>query len=160
MEILKFPNPNLFVNCKEVKVFGEELKTLLDAMWETMKSSNGIGLAANQVGLTYRMFVMEGLNGDRFNVINPKEISRSIVPANIREGCLSAPNEFLLRPDRAIWIEIQFQKEDGVVFQRVFKDLQAVCVQHEMEHLEGKSYMQSKTIPKAKRKHLAKKWGV
>ena len=58
MEILKFPHPSLLKPCKPVTVFGPELRTILDAMFLTMRAKNGVGLAANQVGLDLRLFVM------------------------------------------------------------------------------------------------------
>lgn len=160
MEILKFPNSKLFTKCEPVSVFGEELKILLEAMWETMKQNEGVGLAANQVGLSQNMFTMEGLEGEKIFLVNPKIVNKSQGPANIKEGCLSAPGEFLIRSDRVAWVEVEFQNELGDKLKRVFKGLRAVCVQHEMEHLEGKGFMQSDKIPKKKRQELAKKWGL
>lgn len=160
MEILKFPNPALFVKCEPVTVFGPELKTLLENMYATMLANNGVGLAANQVGLTFNMFTMVGPEEETLYLVNPKILSKSVAPANLREGCLSAPGEYFIRADRAAWAEVSFQDETGTVKRKVFKGIYAVCVEHEMEHLEGKGFMQSLTIPKAKRIELAKKWGL
>lgn len=160
MVILKFPNPALFKVCAPVTVFGEELKVLLTAMWETMVASNGIGLAGNQVGLGFRMVVMLGPNDEQLFMVNPEIVQRSIVPANLREGCLSAPGEFVELSERASWIKVKFQDERGAEKTRVFTGIHSVCVQHETDHLDGKSHLQSTTIPKAKRKELAKKWGL
>lgn len=160
MKILKFPDPSLFKTCKEVSVFGPELKILLDSMWDTMIEGNGLGLAANQVGLTFRMFTMLGPSGEKLYIINPKILKRSVVPANLKEGCLSAPGELLVLDERASWVKIKFQDETGKEHERVFKDIHSVCVQHEIDHLSGKSHLQSKSLHKAKRKELAKKWGI
>jgi len=160
VDVLKFPDPNLFIVCKEVSVFGAELKVLLTAMYSTMKDNRGIGLAANQVGLNLRMFVMEGPKEEKILLVNPKITKKSEAPANLKEGCLSAPGEFLILSDRASWVEVQFQNEKGEPQRRVFHGIHAVCAQHEIDHLNGKSHLQSKTIPKAKRKELAKKWGL
>jgi peptide deformylase len=160
MEILKFPSPNLLTKCKNVNSFGPELKTLLDHMWETMKLNKGIGLASNQVGLSYNMFVMEGSSKERFNIINPKVVSLSKIPANLAEGCLSAPGEILLVPSRSIWISITFYDENGKEQYGLFRDIQAVCVQHEIEHLNGKSFLQASSLPKSVKKILSKKWGL
>src|SRR5271154_689806 len=103
MNVLKFPNPFLTTATYPVTVFGDELKVLLDSMYETMKTNNGLGLAANQVGLLHRMFVMDGLEG-RFNIVNPVIVNKSAKPANIKEGCLSAPGDFVVVPERAEWI--------------------------------------------------------
>lgn len=160
MEIHKYPAPELFETCKEVTVFGPELKILLDSMWDTMIPNNGMGLAANQVGLTFRMFTMFGPNKEKLFIINPEIISKSVAPANLKEGCLSAPGEFLVIDSRASWVKIKFQDETGAKHERVFKDIYAVCVQHEIDHLNGESHLQSKSLHKAKRKELAKKWGI
>lgn len=160
MEILNFPNPSLFKKCDDVTVFGAELKILLEGMWEAMLKRGGLGLAANQVGLHCRMFVMAGSSSEKFYIINPKIVQKSQMAANLKEGCLSAPGEFLILGERAAWVQVDFQDEKGQLTRRVFQGLQAVCVQHEMDHLDGKSHLQSKSIPKAQRKILAKKWGL
>ena len=160
MKILKFPSPELFQTCTEVSVFGPELKVLLDSMWETMVAGNGMGLAANQVGLTFRMFTMLGPEGEKLYIVNPKIIKKSIIPANLQEGCLSAPGEMLILQDRVSWVTVKFQDETGKEHERVFKGIHSVCVQHETDHLDGKSHLQSKSLNKAKRKSLAKKWGI
>lgn len=160
MQILKYPNPALFTTCSEVTVFGEELKILLDAMWETMTVSKGMGLAANQVGLIFRMFTMLGPEGEKIYLVNPKILTRSVVPANLQEGCLSAPGELLTLEERASWVKVKFQDETGKEHERVFKGIHSVCIQHETDHLDGKSHLQSKSIKTAKRKALAKKWGI
>jgi peptide deformylase len=160
MEILKFPHPSLFEVCKEVTVFGDELNTLLEGMYTTMSAGGGLGLAANQVGLHYRMFVMVGLQNEKLFIINPKILKISEQPANMREGCLSAPGEFLLLSERMFWVQVEFQNEKGEKKTRVFKGLHSVCVQHEIDHLDGKSHLMSKSIPKAQRKQLYNKWGL
>lgn len=158
MEILKFPHPHLLKPCKEVTVFGPELKVLLDAMSETMKANNGMGLAANQVGLPWRMFVF-GDEKREFYCVNPKIVARGLEAANVKEGCLSAPGEFVIVPDRNKWIKLEYQDEEGVKNWIMAHDISAVCIQHEIEHLDGKSHLQSKSIPKQKRIELAKRWG-
>jgi len=160
MELLKFPHPSLFKVCKEVNVFGPELSVLLESMWEVMVKGGGLGLASNQVGLEYRMFVMAHTDNEKIFLVNPKIIKKSIVAANMREGCLSAPGEFLVLGERVSWVQVEFQNEKGEHKTRVFKNLFSVCVQHEIDHLDGKSHLMSKSIPKAKRKELYKKWGI
>lgn len=166
MKVIKFPDTRLFVPCKDVTVFGPELAVLLETMWETMVAEGGIGLAANQVGLGYRMFVMEGAKKDekstreKIFLVNPKILSKSEAPANLKEGCLSAPGEFLVLPERASWTQVQYQTEAGATITRVFHGIYSVCVQHEIDHLNGKSHLLSKSLPKVTRKALAKKWGI
>ena len=160
MKILKFPDPNLFIICNEVTVFGEELKTLLESMYHIMVKNKGIGLAANQVGLNYRMFVMKGPEGEKHFFVNPKIVSKSTTSAKIKEGCLSAPGEFLELSERSSWVKISYQNETGENKEAVFRDLHSVCVQHEIDHLNGKSHLQSKSIPRPRRREIKRKWGV
>lgn len=160
MEILKFPDPHLFEVCKEVTVFGDELRTLLEGMWTAMIARGGLGLASNQVGLDYRMFVMAGVDSEKLFIINPKIVKKSEVPAMMKEGCLSAPGEFLYLAERASWVQLDFKDDKGNMCRRVFHGIQAVCVQHEIGHLDGKSHLMSPSIPKKQRKELAKKWGL
>jgi peptide deformylase len=160
MTILKFPDPALFEICQEVSVFGPELKILLDSMWETMLSGHGVGLAANQVGLKFRMFTMQTSKEEKLFIVNPKIVRKSLFAANLREGCLSAPGEFLVLAERTAWVKVKFQDETGAQHERVFHDIDSVCIQHEIDHLDGKSHLQAKSLGKAKRKELAKKWGI
>jgi peptide deformylase len=128
-------------------------------MWETMEANNGIGLAANQIGLPLSMVVMKGPNG-RINLVNPNIFGKSRLLANLKEGCLSAPGDFILVPDRVEWVQVNYQDEKGHEKMAVFKGLYSVCIQHELEHLDGKSFMENKSIPKNIRKGLQKKWGL
>lgn len=157
MELLNFPNPLLFQVTVEVTSFDESLAQTLDQMYDVMKYKSGIGLAANQVGLTSRMFVMEGPNG-RMNVVNPVIVSRSVLSISIREGCLSAPGTFVIVPDRSQWVKLEYSNEKGEKCSAVLKDIYAICVQHELEHLDGKSFLSHRSIPKNIRKPLLKKW--
>lgn len=159
MEILKFPHPSLLKPCNPVTVFDIELKVLLGAMWDTMQANNGLGLAANQVGLPWAMFVMSYKN-QAIYLVNPKILHKGAAGSNIREGCLSAPGEYVVISDRSQWVQVEYQNEKGEKTKTVFTDLHSVCVQHEIEHLDGKSHLQSKSIPKNKRVELAKKWGL
>jgi len=160
MEILKFPNPSLSVVCSKVTVFGPELKIILRSMWDTLKATKGIGLAANQVGLKYRIFVMEGPDKEQLFFINPVISSSSLKISSLKEGCLSAPGEIICTGTRWDSVSIRFQDEKGQECTKVFKGIHAVCVQHEIEHLNGKNFMSSKYIPRERRKYLVKKWGL
>lgn len=160
MEILKFPHPNLFVKCKEVTVFGPELKILLESMWETMVNAKGVGLAANQVGLDYRIFTMLGPEEEKLFIVNPKIVNRSNDFANLREGCLSSPGEFLMLEERCGKIQLLYQDEAGAVKTGIFAGIHSVCVQHEIQHLNGESYLQSKSLSRQVKRQLARKWGL
>ena len=159
MKILKFPNPILFKVCDLVLDIGTELKVIMDNMYRTMRQANGIGLAANQVGIGYRFFVMEGPEG-RVNFVNPQVLRYSVVTSLLSEGCLSAPGESVITGSRHDWVEVLYLDEKGKEHTKVFHGIYAVCVEHEIDHLDGKSFMEPKTIPKAIRKRLAKTWGL
>lgn len=160
MKVLKFPHPILFEVMPEVKVFDSNLLTNLDYMWETMKMESGIGLAANQVGLRMRAFVMEAEGGDRINAINPFIVVKSDACVSIEEGCLSAPGDFVIIPDRPEWVMVAYQDERGVFSTVLVYGLRAVCAVHEIEHLDGKNFMAHPSIPRNIRKRLAKKWSL
>lgn len=160
MKILKYPHPALLKVCTPVESIDMLAKELLDEMWETMVEHEGMGLAANQVGVTLRMFVMTGVVGERINFINPKIINRSIAPAEKVEGCLSAPGEYLQLDERAEWVQVQFQDENGAEHIKMFTGIHSVCVQHEIDHLDGKTHLASSTLSSKDRKILAKKWGL
>lgn len=161
MDIVKFPDPVLFEACHKVvpEEFGDHLTGLLESMYELMKLNRGVGLSANQVGLSHRMFVMEGPNDQKLFLINPFITARSALNYRFKEGCLSAPGEFVFVEDRSSWVQVTYQDEKGNVECRVFRDIHSVCVQHEIDHLDGKSFLESKSIPRSIRKGLAKKWG-
>ena len=158
MRILKFPDPELLRPCVPVNVFGPELLSLLDNMWDTMYAAYGMGLAANQVGLPWRMFVMEGPKDERIYLVNPVIINQSKATVNLKEGCLSAPGEFIAIPTRASWVHVSYQNEKGEAKSAVFSGIWAVCVQHEIGHLDGESFLTNRSIPKKVRQELKNKW--
>lgn len=159
MKILKFPHPFLLKPTVLVNVFGVELSVLLDSMWEIMLANNGLGLSANQLGLPFKMFVMKGPSG-RLNIINPVILKQSLKQADLKEGCLSAPGEFVIVPSRVDWIQMRYTDEAGQSKVITLKEIHAVCAQHELEHLQGETFMTNKSIPKNIRRKLSKKWGL
>lgn len=138
LEIVYFPSPLLKTPGTLVDVFDEKLSQFLEAMAITMTINNGIGLAANQVGDPRRMFIMKDRKGKLYEFINPVilETTGTIV---LDEGCLSVPGAFVQVP-RAQEVYVRAQNRRGEFFEVVALDLEAVCVQHEIEHLEGKAY--------------------
>lgn len=157
MKILQFPNPILFEKCQEVDQFDQPLLDLLNQMHETMLSERGIGLSANQVGSNKRLFVMSYMAKPLF-LINPKIVWKSREMSSITEGCLSAPGEFLHIFDRASIVKVEFQDENGIKKSKIFNDIHSIVCQHEIDHLNGKSFLQSKTLTKETRKELEIKW--
>ena len=153
MKIVKFPDPILFNRCDFVNEFNEDLEKTLSEMYKTMEEAGGIGLSANQVGINKRMFVMKSAGLPLF-LINPFVIWESLEIANIKEGCLSAPGEFLIIENRPLYITLSYLDIKGKYHTKMFSGLEAVCARHEVDHLLGISFLQSKTLPRNKRKEL------
>lgn len=145
LKILTFPAKSLKEPSVAVKEVTPEIKQLVKDMFETMRTSNGIGLAAAQVGKNINLLVMDVGRRDPddekkiiprpFCFINPKiiEKSGSIV---YEEGCLSCP-ELTVEVKRAQRVIVEALNADGKPVTEVLEDLEAVCLQHEMDHLQG-----------------------
>lgn len=117
---------------------GKDVSYLAMSLMETLNELKGLGLSANQVGLPYRMFALN--MGDKiWNLINPVVIEKSITKTKYKEGCLSFPGLFL-EIGRASSITVEFQAINGAKMVQQFDGLTATCVQHELDHLDGKVY--------------------
>ena len=156
MRILKLDHEALKTKCLPVTEFDELLKLRLDIMWETMEKANGIGLSANQIGFFNRMFVMKGEDGQRYNIINPEIVMKNDKIFRIKEGCLSLPGIGIDTGVRSQEIAVKFQDIEGKETFGVFSDIDAVCFQHEMEHLEGKSFIDH--LNRAERRLILRKY--
>lgn len=138
---------------ERVTAFTPELRKLADDMFDTMHAAKGIGLAAPQVGRRERLTVVE-VEEARFALVNPEIISRS---GSIRweEGCLSIPEVFAY-VDRAHDVTVRAQDLDGNVIEVVGSELLAVCLQHEIDHLHGKLFLDRLSL--LKRRAALKAW--
>ena len=140
LEIVKYGNPVLTHPTEPVTVYDAELRELVKNMFETMYAAPGVGLAATQVGLSKRLFVMDCTSGKdpqrKFTVLNPVIELREGEQVD-REGCLSVPGYFfdIKRPDRAI---VRGQDINGEPLVLDVTGLEARCVCHETDHLDGK----------------------
>ena len=143
--IYETPDPVLRQISKPVEVFDDELKTLVADMFETMYDAPGIGLAAVQVGVPIRLLVIdlqepEEEGGepvrDPKTFINPEILTTSEQDVPYTEGCLSVPEQYaeVMRPDK---IRARWRDVDGNSFEEEIDGLLAVCLQHEMDHLNG-----------------------
>ena len=141
LNILEFPDTRLTTVAVDVESFDEALKRLVQDMTETMYSARGIGLAATQVNVHKRLLVLDiSENQDQPCVyINP-EILSSSGEQEYEEGCLSVPGIYA-NVKRAENITIRAQDSDGIVFEEQLEGLHAVCVQHEMDHLIGRLFV-------------------
>ena len=139
--ILNYPDPRLRTLAKPVTHFDDDLKTLIDDMFETMYAEEGIGLAATQVDIHQRIIVIDvSENRDqRLVLINPELLEKS-GETGIEEGCLSIPEQRALVP-RAAAVKIRALDRDGKPFELEADDLLAICIQHEMDHLVGKLFV-------------------
>ena len=141
LNILEFPDTRLTTVAVDVESFDEALKRLVQDMTETMYSARGIGLAATQVNVHKRLLVLDiSENQDQPCVyINP-EILSSSGEQEYEEGCLSVPGIYA-NVKRAENITIRAQDSDGNIFEEQLEGLHAVCVQHEMDHLIGRLFV-------------------
>lgn len=128
----------LYKKCKAVVKFDEKLHILLDDMYETMQSRDGVGLAAPQVGILKRAVVIDVGDG-KIELINPEIVEESGEQTG-REGCLSVPGVFgeVTRPNV---VTVKAQDRDGKWFKITGKELLARAFCHEIEHLDGKLFL-------------------
>jgi len=135
LEVLVYPNPALRATTRAVTEFDDALKKLVSDMWETMYLSNGVGLAAPQVGEPLRLVVIDW-DGNRYVLANP-EIVEAEGAVKCDEGCLSFPGiyEEVLRPDK---IRVRYRDEHGEEHDETIEGFLARVFAHEIDHLNGK----------------------
>jgi len=146
--ILIHPDPRLRKACAPVERFDESLAALIEDMFETMYDAPGIGLAAPQLGVLSQLIVMdcamreedEAEEPDPMVVINPAIVWSSDETEIYNEGCLSIPDIYadVTRPAR---VRVRFQDETGAERERAFDGVRATCIQHEIDHLKGKLFI-------------------
>ncbi|MFG0832849.1 peptide deformylase [Aeromonas bivalvium] len=141
LDVLRFPDERLRTVAAPVETITPELQQIVDDMFDTMYAEEGIGLAATQVDIHQRIIVID-VSDDREDplvLINPEVIAQS-GSTGIEEGCLSVPGSRALVP-RAEWIKIRALDRNGQPFELEADDLLAICIQHEMDHLVGKLFV-------------------
>lgn len=141
MNILEWPHEALSTKCEPVEDFGTELHQQLDDMWKAMEAvteMDAMALAANQVGLFKRVFIMKCLNGERLDVVNPVwEAETDGGYAHEDEGCLSTPGIWGVVLGRSQVVLVSAQDRNGEPLKLMCEGLEAVCIQHEVDHLDG-----------------------
>jgi peptide deformylase len=144
-DILIHPDPRLKKVADPVDAITDEIRRLADDMLETMYDAPGIGLAAPQVGVSKRLLVMdcvkeEGASARPMVLINPEVTWSSGVTSTYEEGCLSIPEQYadVTRPAE---VEVRWTGLDGKTHQERFDRLWATCVQHEIDHLNGRLFI-------------------
>jgi peptide deformylase len=143
LTILRYPDPRLHKVAAPVGSVDERIRRLVDDMLQTMYEADGVGLAATQVDVHERLLVMDtSEQHDRpLILINPEIVRRSAEMAVAEEGCLSVPQTYD-RVERHARVTVRALGRDGQPFELDAEGLTAVCVQHEMDHLMGKVFVE------------------
>lgn len=155
LKVLHYPDPRLRNLALPVASVDDEIRKLVDDMFETMYEAPGIGLAAIQVNVPKRVIVID-ISNDRSQplcFINPRIVSRR-GDEETEEGCLSVPGIYDLVA-RSEWIRVEALGRDGKPFSLEIDGLLAVCVQHEIDHLDGKLFVDY--LSEVKRGRIRKK---
>jgi len=155
LTILEFPDPRLRTRATPVETVDDELNRLIDDMFETMYAAPGIGLAATQVDVHKRLLVVDvsSDNSEPNALINP-EIIELDGETVTEEGCLSVPG-YYEEVKRAEHIRVRFLDRKGDEVELEAEGLLAVCIQHEIDHLDGKLFVDY--ISEAKRQRIRKR---
>ena len=151
LAIIHYPDPRLHKIAAPVTLVDEGIRKLARDMADTMYSAPGVGLAATQVDVHKRVIVIDisETHDELLVLINPR-ILGSRGRADCEEGCLSVPGIFE-KVTRAQWVKVQALGIDGKAFQVESEGLLAVCIQHEMDHLKGKVFVEYLSQLKQKR---------
>jgi len=156
LPILEYPDPRLRIRAERVTVVDDDVRRLVEDMFETMYSAPGIGLAATQVDVHKRIIVVDvsEARDQPYCLINP-EILEAEGRGSYEEGCLSVPG-FYDYVERAERIKVRALDKNGEPFELEADGLLAQCIQHEMDHLEGKLFVDY--LSTLKRERLKKRY--
>ena len=155
LKILEFPDARLRTKATPVETVDDALRALISDMFETMYAAPGIGLAATQVDVHKRLLITD-VTPDKSEphvLINPEILEKDGVTVS-DEGCLSVPG-YYEEVERAEHIRVRFLDRHGETQEMEAEGLLAVCIQHEMDHLEGKLFVDY--LSEAKRQRIRKK---
>ncbi|PWC14821.1 peptide deformylase [Brenneria roseae subsp. roseae] len=141
LQVLHFPDERLRITAKPVKEVNADIQRIVDDMFDTMYEEEGIGLAATQVDIHQRIIVIDVSEerDQRLVLINPELLEKS-GDTGIEEGCLSIPETRALVP-RAERVKVRALDREGNAFELEADGLLAICIQHEMDHLVGKLFI-------------------
>lgn len=155
LDILHFPDARLRTKATPVETVDAGLRRLIDDMFETMYAAPGIGLAATQVNVHKRLVVIDvsDEHDQPLVFINPEILEKRGVE-EMQEGCLSVPG-YYDNVQRADWVRVRALDRDGKPFELETDGLLAVCIQHEIDHLDGKLFVDY--LSELKRKRVRKK---
>lgn len=164
-EIVVYPDKRLKLISRDVESFDSELHVLLDDMYDTMRDKNGVGLAAIQVGIDLRALIinipLEGEDGEHdqpkentLEMINPVIVEKDGTEV-FQEGCLSVPG-YYEDVERCKHVKVEYFDRDGNKQSIENDDFLAIAIQHEMDHLDGKVFIEKLSF--LKRKKFEKEW--
>jgi peptide deformylase len=143
LDILIHPDPRLKKPCEQIVEVTQDLRSLARDMLETMYDAPGVGLAAPQVGAMKRLIVMDCIKDgppEPMVLLNPQVIWSSEDLSAYEEGCLSIPDQYA-EVKRPALVTVQWLDLEGASQERTFEGLWATCVQHEIDHLDGKLFI-------------------
>ena len=144
MKIIVAPDSRLNQISKKVETIDDYIISTLDQMLECMYQNNGIGLAAPQVGILKRLVVVDCSDSKDIKkplkLINPEIIKLSKNVSEFEEGCLSLPSQYA-KVSRPSEITLKYKNIEGLTCEREFIGLEATCIQHEIDHLDGKLFV-------------------
>jgi peptide deformylase len=142
LPILHYPDPRLHKVAKPVSVFDEEIRKLAANMAETMYAAPGVGLAATQVDVHKQLIVIDlSETRDQLQVLINPQILESRGKSDCEEGCLSVPGIFE-KVARAEWVKVRALDVNGKSFTIEASGMLSVCIQHEMDHLKGRIFVE------------------
>jgi peptide deformylase len=143
LDILRYPDPRLHTVAKRVENVDDGVRRLVRDMAETMYAAPGIGLAATQVDVHRRVIVIDtsDTRDQLLVLINPEIVLASAEIQECEEGCLSVPGVYDT-VTRAAKVTVRALDANGIAFERSAEGMLAVCIQHEMDHLEGKVFVE------------------
>lgn len=154
-DIIRYPNAALATICEPVTAFDADLAALRQDLIDTMRAAPGVGITAAHIGLFQRIFVLELSPGTVMTYVNPEILETSTETLCHVEGSVSMPGmtEDVERPSR---VKLRFQDVTGKWHEETAEDFHAICIQHEIDQLDGIFWI--KRLSKLKRDRLVKKW--
>ena len=162
LKVLEVPAPELREKAADIDVVDDVVRQTLDDMLATMYAHNGVGLAGNQVGILKRLIVIDAAGEDEpsrpYKLVNPRIVVRSAEMIHHNEGCLSVPKEYAC-VDRHVAVTVAYRDERGEDKTLAADGLLAIALQHELDHLDGKLFIDYLSSFKRARllKHLEKR---
>lgn len=156
LTILRYPDPRLEKPCEPVEVFDGELQNFADSLYQAIRAAPGVGITAAHVGRLIRLVVLDLPElGGRKTYVNPEILSVSEDTMDHMEGsvCMPGMNEMVTRPRGAV---VRYQNLDGRFVEEEMRDFAAICMQHEIDQLDGKFW--TSRLSRLKRERLLKKW--